>query len=301
MSPFKLFFTLFFVGALGLAQGQDRTSFAYNLDKPDQTLQLPKTLLEISGLTAIEGANFMCVQDEKGIVFVYDSQQNKIIHQYDFHLGGDYEGVTKAGNSIYILRSDGLIFEISNFADTDFEVNYYGTNIPAKDNEGLCYDAEHNRLLIASKSRPQNEPKNTPKRVIYGFDLNTKMLSDKPVYEFNIDELEAYAEKHQIGLPGKKKADESRSKTQFKFKTSAIAIHPITQQLYLLSAKDHFLFIFNPDGSLSTMIPLDPERFNKAEGITFYENGDMIITNEGDNDEGEERPATALRFTYNIN
>jgi len=38
---------------------------------------------------------------------------------------------------------------------------------------------------------------------------------------------------------------------------------------------------------------LDPRVFNKAEGITFMENGDMLITNEGQ----DHRP-TLLRFNY---
>lgn len=34
-------------------------------------------------------------------------------------------------------------------------------------------------------------------------------------------------------------------------------------------------------GNLEYIEQLDPIMFNKAEGITFYDNGDMLITNEG--------------------
>jgi hypothetical protein len=36
---------------------------------------------------------------------------------------------------------------------------------------------------------------------------------------------------------------------------------------------------------------LDPEMFNKSEGIAFYENGDMLITNEG-----QDKKPTLLHF-----
>ena len=75
--------------------------------------------------------------------------------------------------------------------------------------------------------------------------------------------------------------------------TSAIAIHPITKKLYLLSASDHLFFIFNINGEIEYMEPLNPDIFNKAEGITFLDNGDMIITNEGQN-----KKPTLLRFNY---
>ena len=75
--------------------------------------------------------------------------------------------------------------------------------------------------------------------------------------------------------------------------TSAIAVHPITKKLYLLSASDHLFFIFNMSGSIEHIELLDRDIFNKAEGITFLDNGDMLITNEGQNKE-----PTLLRFNY---
>ena len=30
------------------------------------------------------------------------------------------------------------------------------------------------------------------------------------------------------------------------------------------------------------MMPLNEKMYNKAEGITFYENGDMLLSSEGD-------------------
>lgn len=38
---------------------------------------------------------------------------------------------------------------------------------------------------------------------------------------------------------------------------------------------------------------LNPLVFNKPEGITFFENGDMMISNEG-----QHKKPTLLRFNY---
>jgi uncharacterized protein YjiK len=67
-----------------------------------------------------------------------------------------------------------------------------------------------------------------------------------------------------------------------KFGTSAIGIHPVTKKLFLLSASDYLLFIFNMKGDIEHIEQLNPTTFNKAEGITFYENGDMLITKTKD-------------------
>src|SRR6187397_1700483 len=75
--------------------------YGYNLGNPDQTLVLPEILREVSGLTDIDASTIACIQDENGILFVYDIDNNKIKHQYNFHIDGDYEGITLVDNSMY--------------------------------------------------------------------------------------------------------------------------------------------------------------------------------------------------------
>jgi hypothetical protein len=266
----------------------------YNLSKPDISFILPDTLREISGLTEIDNATFACIQDENGILFIYDLLKNEIQKQYVFNIDGDYEGITKVDSSMYILRSDGTLFEISNYQSPNFKLNSYTTGIPANNNEGLCFDPINNRLLIASKGKIAKGPEYKDKRVIYGFDLKTKLLSEKPLFEFDLQNIKEYAKINKINLPTKTKKNGQLTEPFIKFMTSAIAIHPITKKLFLLSASDHLFFIFNPtNGDIEHMELLNPELFNKAEGITFLDNGDMIITNEGQN-----KNPTLLRFNY---
>lgn len=263
----------------------------YDLTKPDNTLILPDTLREISGLTDIDTATVACIQDENGILFIYDLIRNEIRKQYNFHIDGDYEGITLVDKTMYILRSDGTLFEISDYQAKDFKLQTYATGIPASNNEGLCYDANNNRLLVACKNKLGKGPEYKDKRVIYGFDLSTKKLSKEPVFNFDVATIKAFAKQKKLNLPvrDKKKGTEPI----IKFFTSAIAIHPFTERLYLLSAADHMLFIFNMTGKLEHIELLNPKMFNKAEGITFFENGDMLITNEGQNGK-----PTLLRFNY---
>lgn len=94
----------------------------------------------------------------------------------------------------------------------------------------------------------------------------------------------------------KKKKKGQSTEANIKFRTSAICIHPLTKRLYLLSATDHLIFIFNMDGNIMQIEKMDSDIFNKAEGITFFENGDMLITNEG-----QDNSPTLLRFNYKKN
>lgn len=266
---------------------------AYNLKQPKFSYTLPEQLHEISGLTDIDATKFACIQDENGILFIYDALKNELSEQYPFNLDGDYEGITYVNGLIYILRSDGMLFEISNYDSEEIKLVSYPTNIPARDNEGLCYDPVNHRLLIACKSKLNKEARtNDEKHGIYSFDLVEKKLSAVPAFSFNVKKIQAFALEKGISIPSKTQKD-GTIKPVIKFKPSAIAVHPNTKQLYLLSASEHLLYLFDMNGEIQHIEKLNPMVFNKAEGITFFENGDLLISNEGQGGK-----PTLLGFSY---
>lgn len=290
-----LFFLLHFFSCQNVQPDQKMKNPGYDFSKPDQTLILPDTLHEISGLTMLDHSTVGCVQDENGIVFIYDVVNNQIKKQLSFHLDGDYEGIARVGKTLYVLRSDGNLFEISDYEAPDFKLNVFVTGIPVSNNEGLCFDEANKRLLIGCKSKPGKGPEFKNQRVVYGFDLQTKELSKKPVFDFNIKTIRKFAAENGIQLPVKTKKDGESNESVIKFSTSAVAIHPITGKLFLLSSTDPLLFVFDMEGNIEYMELLDPKMFNKAEGITFFQNGDLLISNEGQN-----KKPTLLRFNYKL-
>ena len=113
----------------------------------------------------------------------------------------------------------------------------------------------------------------------------------RPVFEFDVrDQDHAIAKKIDLPIRAKKRTLEE---PVVKFSTSAISVHPIRNELYVLSAADHLFFIFDMQGRIIHMEAIDPKVFNKPEGITFLANGDMLISNEGQNGQ-----PTLLRFNY---
>ena len=134
--------------------------------------------------------------------------------------------------------------------------------------------------MIANKGKSVKGKEFKDKRAIYGFDLKTKKLTTSPVYEFDINVIKKHVADKKIKVPTKLKKGEN-PEPFIKLMTSAIAIHTMSKKLYVLSAADHLFFVFNRNGSIHHIEPLSTTVFNKAEGITFLENGDMLITNEG--------------------
>ena len=263
-------------------------SMGYDLTAPDTEIILPDILREVSGVTIIDTETLAFIQDERGVIYIFNTRENRIKFQIVFGEKGDYEDLVLVNNDIYILRSDATLFRISGFMSADFKVTRLRTGIPAVDNEGLCYDRDNDRLLIGCKSDIKTDNLKN-RRAIYSFDLKTMSLHTNPVYILdpkNINkESVNYSDNSDKGKKDKKKEPELR--------TSAIGINPKTGKLFLISAKDHILCVINKDGTFGEIADLDKDLFQQAEGIAFYPDGDMLITNEA----GNKKP-TLLRFNY---
>ena len=89
--------------------------FPYKLSKPDKKIILPNVLLEISGLSWIGNDQLACIQDEDGVIFIYDLRKEAIADQYEFGEDGDYEGIEIIGDDAWVLKSNGNLYRVSYF------------------------------------------------------------------------------------------------------------------------------------------------------------------------------------------
>jgi uncharacterized protein YjiK len=281
-----LSFVFFLFCGIQLLHAQN-DAFPYNLKQETKRIILPAELREVSGISHADSKTLVCVQDEEGIVFVYDLKKQLVIRRIDFAGPGDYEGIAPAGKDLYVLRSDGMLFCIHQFQKEKYQVDSIPTGIPNKDNEGLCYDKAHKRLLIGSKSKIAKGAEFKHLRTIYAFDLRTNSLQKEALHTFDVHTIKEFAkQQQQIELPtkpGKKHPNEQVP--AIKVQISGIYIHPKSGLLYVLSAADYYLFVFDQTGTIRHLEVLDPKLFNKAEGITIMPNGDLYISNEGQSGE----------------
>jgi uncharacterized protein YjiK len=264
----------------------------YNLSAPDKADMLPGSLHEISGITELDGSTIACVQDEHGIVYIHDINKNQTIRKINFGGEGDYEGITRVDKTLYILRSDERLTGIENYISDNFKKTVYEIKVPGRDIEGLCYDRKNNRLLIVPKEISEDKPEKKGKRFIYGFDLTSKMVIKGPVISFDIKSIKRFATENNIKVPMKGK-DGKHQEPDINMRISEISINPITNKLYALSGSERLLFVFDMSGNIEFLERLDKDLFTQAEGITFLQNGDMFISNEGKN-----AAATLLRFNF---
>jgi len=254
--------------------------FPYNLSKPDVELKLSKKLTEISGLSLTKDQEqFIAINDEQGKLFFLDIEEGKLLTEEKFHKKGDYEGLEAVGEKIYIAKHNGTIYEyVETTKDERPTPKAYNTFLNEKnDVEGLGYDASINSLLLACKGKAGKGL--THQRAIYAFDLATKKLQAKPLYQITQIAINEWLAKNP-----KKEIEHLivTDKKDMVFSPSGIAIHPQTKNIYILSSVGKILLVLDKLGkNILTIQALEKKITKQPEGITFDKKGTLFISSEG--------------------
>lgn len=269
------------------------SSIGYDLSKPDKTIILPHVLREISGLVVLDSSSVACIQDEKGIVFLFDLKTEQVTKEIYFNPDGDFEGICKVDQTLYVLKSNGVLFKIVNYETSSFAKKIDLSSVREYNNEGLCYDKDNNRLLIAPKGKSGKDSGFRKNLMIYAYDLASGKQDTEAAYDIKVEELQDLIPEDNIVKVKKGKKKKKSPLSEKSISPSEIAINPVTGKLFILSAQDHMLFVVDSDSRVEYAEKLDPMILNQPEGLTFFDNGDMLISNESGN-----KYPTILRFNY---
>ena len=229
-----------------------------------QKWELPLELEEISGVHWISDSRIACIQDEDGIVFVYDLDSSKIIKEYKFAGPGDYEALTFLNGEYWIAESNGKLFNIQSLDGVEQEAESVQLEFEYRNNiEGLAANKD-GKLWLAVKDR--NLDNRGDYKGIYAFDPATHELDREPVLKINYND--PAFDVLRTGNPRKL------------VRPSDLGFHPVTGELFVLDAEFQKVLILKESGKIKELHLLDPEEFSQPEGICFSPSGRIFIANE---------------------
>src|SRR5690606_15856876 len=289
----------------GIAQNEDHPPLhfvlRYNLEMPDTTFEMPEILEEISGLGFDKNfEKLYAIQDEDGIIFIIDKKTGVVEKKITFHKEGDYEGIEVIGDVVYVVKSTGTIYEVTNLGTEEQETKKYNLFLQSEnDVEGLGFDPQTNKLLMACKGIPATGESFDiirHKKVVYGFDINTKEIDPEPLYNIRLDAiLKCLHNSSSIKNTENLTSQFSSEKEEIDFNPSGIAIHPFSKDIYILSSAGKTLIVLNYAGQIIHIEKLQKEIHRQPEGIAFDADGTLYISNEG---KGKDQPGNIYRFNY---
>ena len=243
--------------------------------------ELPSDLTEISGITFLDSNTILGIQDEEGILYEYNLKNKEIINKFEFGEPDDYEDLVRVNEDVYVISSNGNIIQIKDFKSANPKIKTLKTALKKKnDIEGLTYEPKRNRLLLAAKASGLADDEQV--KEIYAFDLKTMMLETRPAYSIKLNEIEKYFEGDPIVESSKKflKAIGNHNMNKV-FRSSALTVHPQTNQIFVLSSINNIIAVLTPEGKLSQIIKFDGKDYTQPEGIAFSANNKLYISNEG--------------------
>lgn len=244
-------------------------SIDYNLGHPLKKWSLSDSLAQISGIAWLKNNQLLAIEDIRPILYEIKlgDTAGMITNKIQFRQAGedkfDFEDLAVVDDTVYALWSHGAIFKIVKGKKVDSARRTKTWLKKDNNTEGLAHDPVSGNLLIACKeeSGVQNEKKST--RAIYEFDRKADSLKPDPFMLINKKDFEAVAGD---------KVD---------FYPAAIAIHPTTHDIYIISTKDtKAIAQFGYDKKLKAFDYIDKEMLPQPEGICFDPEGNLYISTE---------------------
>jgi len=237
----------------------------YNLGKPEK-FSMSESLLEISGICFHNGNSdtVYAIQDEEGKLFRVKWGVKKPFNA-KFGKKGDYEDVAIVNDMVVVMKSNGQLFtfpfEESTWEEVDSVIEYKGL-LPAGEFEGMYGDESTKQLYVICKNCLEDDKKHAVTGYIFQVGDAINFAGN---FQINVDEIKNYAGKVKRG-----------------FRPSGLAQNPITKDWFIISAVNKLLVVTDSSWKVRDAYPLSGNIFNQPEGIAFDKQGNLYISNEGD-------------------
>jgi uncharacterized protein YjiK len=266
-----------------LTSSTETTVNNYAPMEPVAKWELPSELREVSGIALLENNIVACVQDEDGVIFLYDLDKKEVTRKIAFAEGGDYEGIAIVENTAYVLRSDGAIYEVTHLQGSKPKVTLHKSVLAeSQDTEGLAYDKGNNRLLIAPKGY---DDRIGDYKGIYVFSLANKKMQEQPVIKIPLTQ-------EKLQSSGKKQKNKYSV-----LQPSSLDFNDATGELFLIDAENFLLLTINIEGQVQRLIPLNKDQLRQPEGFAFNDKGELFISSEG----SKKEQGVILKYTNGFN
>jgi uncharacterized protein YjiK len=222
-------------------------------------------LIEISGISFYKGNpdTVYAVQDEEGRVFRMAWGDRNAI-QTKFGKKGDYEDLAIVQEMVYVLESNGTIISFPR-ADSKPEesAKEWKDLLPKGEYEGMYGDEAEGKLYVLCKDCDGDK---------------------KSVSVFLIDINDSLSRSSQFSIK-EKDIEDFTKKLKSDFRPSALAKNPLTGDWFIVSGVNQLLVIADSSWNIKNSYHLSSKTFNQPEGIAFDNDGNLYISNEGDNSE----------------
>lgn len=238
---------------------------------------LPRSLAEISGLALTPDGRLFVHDDELGRISQIDYRRGVVVKQFTIGqppVRADFEGITVAGDLIFLLASHGKLYQFQE-GENGEHIGYvvHDTRLGKEcEFEGVAYDPNLDALLLACKNvRTQGPLRDS--LVIYRWTLPSGSSAGPSRLTVPLAQV--------IGANGWKG-----------FHPSDITIDPVCGNYVLVAAEEKALIEITPAGEVVFSRRL-PSSLEHTEGVAITSDSLLILS-----DEAGRRPAAIALYRW---
>jgi len=232
--------------------------------QPDSVRALPASLQEISGL-AIHGGVLLAHDDELGRIYTINPLTGTVTTFATLRgpIYDDFEGIAVLGDTVWLMTSSGRLYGVKATASrAPVAYALYHTGLGKRcELEGLAADAANGVLLLPCKALP----KNGPGMLVYRWHAAKRTLATPMAVSVTAKTMK------KAGAPS--------------LRPSAVEVVPGGDHLLVLSSSPQALLELDGAGVPQGYIRL-PSSHAQPEGLAIGANGDIFISDEGQNRTG---------------
>lgn len=238
---------------------------------------LPDNLYEISGIALTADGRMLVHGDQSGIVTEIDYRRGIVTKQFKLGketLKGDFEGITIANGRVFLLESNGTLYEFAE-GDGGARVDYtvHDTKLGKEcEFEGVTYDSTMKSLVLVCKEVLDKSAGDS--LVFYRWKLGAPAADQ--LTRFTVGVAHTFAEYDWK-----------------KLRPSDITVDPLTGNYVLVSSQEGALISVTPAGKL-VFVKLLVGVHAQAEGLAITSDGILVIADEAGQAKAGERPSAMI-------
>jgi uncharacterized protein YjiK len=223
---------------------------------------MPAELREISGLALNRAGELLAHDDEIGRIYAINPKSGIILRRFTLQGAphGDFEGITVAGNDVYLLESNGRLLRFKEAGDGEQPAyTKFDTHLGHEcEFEGVAFEADSSRLLLPCKKVAAKSLKED--LVIYR--IPVPLTSSSPITMMRIPLANVVGANSWKG-----------------FAPSDITIDPANGNYVLIAAQEKALAVITPAGVVVKSESLPPGH-PQAEGVAITPDNILIVSDE---------------------
>jgi len=223
---------------------------------------MPPELREISGLALTSDGRLLTHDDNVGVVYLLDPRHGVVLKHFalEGRVRGDFESITITGSDIYMLASNGTLYQFKEGAD-GAEVPFTVRDLRLGHEcefESMAYEADSSWLLMPCKNVTKKSLHD--QLVIYRLRLHGPDSAGLSMFTIPLATL--------IGSNGWKSLH-----------PSDMTIDPATGNYVIITSHEKALIEITPAGELVRSEPL-PGQHSQPEGVAITPDGLLIVSDE---------------------